>query len=549
MLVFAGVTFSAADGTVQVSGTIEVSGALPETDAYVLIETVDGVLVDKVARTIGKGTSPWSAHIPEGTYTFGLMAPGAGIQTYYAGQATQEDADPVVVGPDGRANLDFDTIVSTGSSVSGIVVDALGAPVARAYVQLDGVDRYTYSADDGTFALVNLPTGSYVVSCLIDDVPVGELAAVIPEDGTALTDLTLTTTFVPTPTETPTTTEPTEPEPTDPETTETTAQPTDPETTETTAQPTDPETTETTAQPTDPENTETTSEPTDPQTPETSAPQTTPTTATPKPSLTSATPVISDTTPQVGQKLSVATGSWTSGTAFAYEWLRGTTVVGKTSTYTPTASDLGKTLSVKVTGTKSGFTSVTKTSAATKPVATGTLKTATPTISGTAKVGVKLTAKAGAWTSSTTLTYRWYASGKPISGATKSTFTPTATQLNKTLTVKVTGSRSGYTTVSKTSKATAKVKAGTLTSTPTPKISGTAKVGRTLTAKAGAWKPSGGKVTYQWYRGSSRISKATESTYKLVSADKGRTIKVKVTYEKSGYTTVSRTSKATAKIS
>lgn len=289
-LVFAGVTFSAADGMVKVSGTIEVSGALPETDAYVLIETVDGVLVDKVARTIGKGTSPWSAHIPEGTYTFGLMAPGAGIQTYYAGQATQEDADPVVVGPDGRANLDFDTIVSTGSSVSGIVVDALGAPVARAYVQLDGVDRYTYSADDGTFALVNLPTGSYVVSCLIDDVPVGELAAVIPEDGTALTDLTLTTTFVPTPTETPTTTEPTEPEPTDPETTETTAQPTDPETTETTAQPTDPETTETT------------SEPTDPQTPETSAPQTTPTTATPTPSLTSATPVISDTTPQVGQR-------------------------------------------------------------------------------------------------------------------------------------------------------------------------------------------------------------------------------------------------------
>lgn len=152
-------------------------------------------------------------------------------------------------------------------------------------------------------------------------------------------------------------------------------------------------------------------------------------------------------------------------------------------------------------------------------------------------------------TSGTTLTYRWYASGKAISGAVKSTFTPTATQLGKTLTVKVTGAKAGYSTVAKTSKATAKVKAGTLSSTPTPKVSGTTKVGRTLTAKAGSWQPSGGKVTYQWYRGSSRISKATESTYKLVSTDKGRTIKVKVTYKKSGYTTVSRTSKATAKIS
>ncbi|QXT63129.1 carboxypeptidase regulatory-like domain-containing protein [Tessaracoccus palaemonis] len=480
-LVFVGVTFSAAAGTVKVSGAIEVDGALPETRAIVMINGVGNDYAEERHITIGSGITPWDANIPEGTYTFGLMAPGAGIQTYYAGQPTQDDADPVVVGPDGLGHLDFDTIVSTGSSISGTVVDIGGMPVAGAYVQLDGVDRYTYSADDGTFSLVNLPLGSYVVSILVDDVPVGELSAEIPEDGTIVTDVTITTTVVPAPTETP-------------------------------------------------------SEP------ETTAP-------TEEPTLTASTPTISDTTPQVGQKLTVAPGSWTSGTAFAYEWLRGTTVVGKTSTYTPIASDLGKTLTVKVTGTKSGYTSVTKTSAATKPVAAGTLKTATPTISGTAKVGVKLTAKAGSWTSGTSLTYRWYASGKAISGATKSTFTPTATQLNKTLTVKVTGSRSGYTAVAKTSKATAKVKAGTLTSTPTPKISGTTKVGKTVTAKAGTWKPSGGKVTYQWYRGGSKISKATKSTYKLVSADKGRTIKVKVTYTKSGYTTVSKTSKATAKIS
>lgn len=36
---------------------------------------------------------------------------------------------------------------------------------------------------------------------------------------------------------------------------------------------------------------------------------------------------------------------------------------------------------------------------------------------------------------------------------------------------------------------------------PTPKISGTVRVGKTLTAKVGTWKPSGVSLKYQWYRG------------------------------------------------
>ncbi|MCW3157451.1 hypothetical protein [Micropruina sonneratiae] len=81
----------------------------------------------------------------------------------------------------------------------------------------------------------------------------------------------------------------------------------------------------------------------------------------------------------------------------------------------------------------------------------------------------------------------------------------------------------------------------------TPKISGTAKVGKTLTAKAGTWT-SGAKLTYQWYRGSSKISGATKSTYKLTSASKGKNLKVKVTGKKAGYTTVTKTSAATATV-
>jgi hypothetical protein len=73
-------------------------------------------------------------------------------------------------------------------------------------------------------------------------------------------------------------------------------------------------------------------------------------------------------------------------------------------------------------------------------------------------------------------------------------------------------------------------------------------VGKKLTAKAGSWKPAKVKLSYQWYRGGKKIAKATKSTYKLAKADKGKRITVKVTGKKSGYTTVTKTSKATAKV-
>jgi hypothetical protein len=90
--------------------------------------------------------------------------------------------------------------------------------------------------------------------------------------------------------------------------------------------------------------------------------------------------------------------------------------------------------------------------------------------------------------------------------------------------------------------------AKTLEKSPKPTISGTAKVGKKLTAKAGTWKPSGVKLKYQWYRGSKKISGATKKTYTLTSADKGKKIKVKVTGSKKGYASKTKSSKATSKV-
>lgn len=168
----------------------------------------------------------------------------------------------------------------------------------------------------------------------------------------------------------------------------------------------------------------------------------------------------------------------------------------------------------------------------------------TPKITGTARVGVKLTAPVAP--SGTVYTYRWSANGAAISGATSRTFTPGASQRGKTLTVRVTASRTGYASTAKTSAPTAKVATGILTA-PVPTISGTVKVGKKLTAKPGTWT-SGTKLTYRWYANGTAISKATKSTYTITSSQKGKKITVKVTGSKSGYGTVAKTSKATARV-
>jgi len=164
------------------------------------------------------------------------------------------------------------------------------------------------------------------------------------------------------------------------------------------------------------------------------------------------------------------------------------------------------------------------------------------------KVGKKLTADPGAWgPGEVALSYQWYRAGAKIAKATSSTYKLVAADRGKKITVKVTGTKPGYTTVSKTSVATKKVAAGSLTSV-TPKISGTVKMGKKLTAKPGTWKPASVKLSYQWLRNGKAIKGATKSVYKLTSKDRGKKVTVKVTGKKAGYTSKSVTSKATKKV-
>ncbi|WP_309068756.1 endo-1,4-beta-xylanase, partial [Microbacterium sp.] len=76
-------------------------------------------------------------------------------------------------------------------------------------------------------------------------------------------------------------------------------------------------------------------------------------------------------------------------------------------------------------------------------VAKGSLtKAPTPTISGTVKVGGKLTAHAGTWAPApVTVTYQWLSDGKRIPGATRSTYVVRGADKGRRISVTVTGSR------------------------------------------------------------------------------------------------------------
>lgn len=257
--------------------------------------------------------------------------------------------------------------------------------------------------------------------------------------------------------------------------------------------------------------------------------------------LVAAAPTISGAA-KVGQTLTAQAGTWSPAVTPTYRWLRGGTAIsGATKpTYTLTAADLKATIAVEVTGTSPGYVPLTLTSEPTSAVVAAGLATGTPTISGTVRVGSKVTAMPGTWTAGTTLRYQWYVSGAKVSGATRSTYTLPSTAKGRTLTVKVTGTKTGYTTVTRTSAGT-KVAAGVL-SAPRPRIKGTVKVGSTVSVSRGTWKPGATTYRYQWKVGGRTIKGATRSTYTIPAKYAGKKLTVTVKGSRSGYTTRAVTS-------
>jgi hypothetical protein len=244
---------------------------------------------------------------------------------------------------------------------------------------------------------------------------------------------------------------------------------------------------------------------------------------------------------RVGSALTADAGSgWSAGTTFEYLWLVDGVPVGSSETFVPAATHEGGSLVLQVTGSQAGYASETTATPPTS-VATGLLTSATPWVSGTVRVGSKVTANPGTWASGTSLSYQWRADGRNIAGATSKTFTPQAHHKGKVLTVRVTGTKPGHTPVAKTS-AGKTVAAGVFTAAPRPKIAGLvngrAKIGKTVTAKplVKQWSPRPTTFRYQWKVDGRAIRGATSATYTPKARQHGKKLTVTVKGFRAGYT-------------
>ena len=257
-------------------------------------------------------------------------------------------------------------------------------------------------------------------------------------------------------------------------------------------------------------------------------------------------------TPTFGNTLQVTTanlGSWLpSPSSYTYQWLRNGAPIasgGTSSSYTLGVSDIGATIAVAVSGVKTNYVATPRTSVSTSPVSAATFtSTPVPTITGNKNVGQVLTAGAGTtWTPApTSYTYQWFRGEDPIgspstSTSTSATYTLVAADFGKQISVRVTAKRAGFTDATQTSQATVAV-AGKLFTTPQkPTISGSLKVGGTLTANSVAWVPAVDSYSYQWFRSGVAIpgDQAKLQNYQLVADDLNNVITVTVTGKKTDF--------------
>ena len=271
-------------------------------------------------------------------------------------------------------------------------------------------------------------------------------------------------------------------------------------------------------------------------------------------------------TAQVGQTLTAVTTAimdddGLTSVSYTYQWIRtaagvDTNISGATaSTYMLVAADQGTTIKVTVSFTDDASNAETLTSAATAVVAAApnTPATGAPTITGTAQVGQTLTAGTTAIVdadglTSVSYTYQWIRVATDntetnITSATASTYTLVAADLGTTIKVTVSFTDDASNDETLTSNVSVIIaRPANTAATGKPGITGTAQVGQTLTATVGTSADVDGlpdpfltdtNTSFQWIRVATdntetNIASATASTYTLVDADLGTTIKVKV---------------------
>jgi hypothetical protein len=250
-----------------------------------------------------------------------------------------------------------------------------------------------------------------------------------------------------------------------------------------------------------------------------------------------------------GSVVKVTAGTWSEPAdqlTVTYSWFSPDgKLLASGPRFTPGVSDVGATVTVLVRATAPGHDTAEVRVTAPQPVTLrDPAQTRPPYIQGTPTVGKALTVVPGLWARNemnvVRESYLWTRNGVTIAGATDRHYTPVAADLGRKIDIWVTSTLNGRILKDQGAFSSAKVVAGTLSST-TPTIVGAVKAGNVLSVDRGAWT-SGTAFKYRWLRNGVPISGAWYSTYKVRTADRGAKLTVSVTGSKPGYTTATITS-------
>lgn len=144
------------------------------------------------------------------------------------------------------------------------------------------------------------------------------------------------------------------------------------------------------------------------------------------------------------------------GVGADFQWLADVKAIKKANSarFKVAYAQADKRISVRAVAWMNGYKDAGVVTSAKTAMVPRILASPTPAITGTAKVGRKLTTKAGQWTTGARLSYQWYANGKPVPKATKPTLKLATAQRGKKITAKGTGTNAGCAASDKVSKAT-----------------------------------------------------------------------------------------------
>ena len=253
-------------------------------------------------------------------------------------------------------------------------------------------------------------------------------------------------------------------------------------------------------------------------------------------------------TAQVGQTLTsntsgIADADGLSNVQYEYQWLADDDeIAGATNaTYTLTDSEESKAITVRVSFTDDADNGEALTSAATDAVAAANIPaTGAPTISGTARVGEVLTVDTSGISDedgmeNASFTFTWGASGyfRATGAVTEYTIQPDDEGKTVDVTAFFIDDKGNWEFVDSAPTSVVEARPNS-PATGAPTISGTVRVGETLTADTSGIADADGlsnvQYEYQWLADDTDIAGATNATYTLTDSEESKAITVRVSF-------------------